>query len=91
MIEFIIWIISLFVLGAIMMKYRGTPTTWAAGVAHIIVGLGACLGLYLHVDTAALTFIFNFMANWYVLEVFIFLNIVTGYAFYESRVYRKRS
>jgi hypothetical protein len=88
MIEIVLWLLSLFAVGAIMLQ-NPYHVTRAAGFAYIIVGIGACLGLYLHLDTVTLNFILGFMSEWWVLEVFIFLNIVTGYASYDSRTHRK--
>lgn len=90
MIEISLWLLTLFMTGFIMLKTK-TQGVKAAGFAYIIVGIGASLGLYLNFDTATLNFIIDFLSEWWVLEVFIFLNIVTGYAAYDTRSDRKHN
>jgi uncharacterized membrane protein len=90
MIEFVIWLVTLLAI-AFIANRSPHPFMKAVGIIYLLVGLGAGLGLYLTIDTLATAYILDSLNSIFVLEVFIFLNIVTGYAFYESRNYRKHT
>jgi len=81
--ELITWFSTLFLAAYAMIKSKD----YSLGIAYILVGIASLLGLFLNHETAEAMSLFRLFDNWWLIEAFIFLNIVTGWSFYAR--YRK--
>lgn len=81
MIEIGVWLITMFACGIAMIRSKQYGAV-SSGITYITVGASALLALYFKHDTQTFTDILVFLKEWWILEMFIFLNIVTGYSFY---------
>lgn len=81
MIEIFVWIITLCLAGVAQIKCK---EYWAAssGITYITVAIAGLLALMLKYDTPVFHELTALLSEWWILETFIFLNIVTGYSFY---------
>ena len=81
MIEIWVWLATLFAAGAAQLMNRDYASK-TGGLNYILVGISILLGLYFNFDTLLLAKVLGFLSTWWILEMFIFLNIITGYSFY---------
>lgn len=89
MIEIIVWLFTLFATGIAMLLNKDYASR-IGGLSYITVGVAALLGLYINYDNVLLmTALSEFISSWFIIEVFIFLNIITGYNFYAR--YRRHT
>ena len=79
MIEIWVWVLTLFAAGAAQLINREYAAK-LSGLNYIIVGISVLLGLYLF--NGVFLAILPVLSSWWILETFIFLNIITGYSFY---------
>lgn len=88
MIEILVWITTLFLAGVAQIKCNEYGAI-SSGITYITVAAAALLALYFKYDTQTFLDIRAFLHEWWILETFIFLNVVTGYSFYERSRRRK--
>jgi len=88
MIEIIVWITTLLLAGIAQVRCNEYGAI-SSGITYITVAVAALLALYFKYDTDTFIELTTFLKEWWILETFIFLNVVTGYSFYERSRRRK--
>ena len=88
MMEILTWVITLFLAGYAMIRSKEYGAM-SSGVTYITVGVAALLALIFKHDSSLYIDVTQLLNEWWILETFIFLNIVTGYSFYARSRLRK--
>lgn len=79
MMEIGLWLVTHFLATAMIIKNK----EWRGlGASFLVVGIGSLLALILNYNTPLVASILYIVENRWILEAFIFLNLIIGYQFY---------